>query len=218
MRETSAVRFGGREVGGRFLFELSGRALAADFVNTLDERPSGGLERLSDYGRLVDWSVQAGALAIPEAEELEATARLQPVQADEIVVEARKFRETVFRLFQAVVHRLEPAQQDVDDLQGWATEIDQGRRLVPIAGGLAWREEPRTGYLAAPLLSVAKSAIDVVTDEVKRRRLRLCASEACDWCFLDMSRAGTRRWCDMTVCGNRAKAKRHYRKRISSAR
>jgi predicted RNA-binding Zn ribbon-like protein len=30
------------------------------------------------------------------------------------------------------------------------------------------------------------------------------------WLFVDESKNGTRRWCDMTACGNRAKARRHY--------
>src|SRR5690606_23867005 len=40
-------------------------------------------------------------------------------------------------------------------------------------------------------------------------RLRQC--EACSWLFLDTSRGGRRRWCSMATCGNRAKARRHYR-------
>jgi predicted RNA-binding Zn ribbon-like protein len=30
---------------------------------------------------------------------------------------------------------------------------------------------------------------------------------------VDESRAGTRRWCSMGECGNRAKARRHYLRR-----
>ncbi|XUM00080.1 CGNR zinc finger domain-containing protein [Streptomyces venezuelae ATCC 10712] len=41
-------------------------------------------------------------------------------------------------------------------------------------------------------------------------RIRACAHEACILRFFDTSRNGTRRWCSMAVCGNRAKASRHY--------
>ncbi|WP_424213753.1 CGNR zinc finger domain-containing protein [Streptomyces sp. BI20] len=41
-------------------------------------------------------------------------------------------------------------------------------------------------------------------------RIRGCASESCVLHFLDTSRNGTRRWCSMAVCGNRAKASRHW--------
>ncbi|MBN8735546.1 MAG: CGNR zinc finger domain-containing protein [Xanthomonadales bacterium] len=41
-------------------------------------------------------------------------------------------------------------------------------------------------------------------------RLRVCAGDNCGWVFLDTSRGGRRRWCDMATCGNVAKARRHY--------
>ena len=43
------------------------------------------------------------------------------------------------------------------------------------------------------------------------RRLRICPN--CNWLFVDRSRNDSRLWCDMAVCGNRQKAKRHYRRR-----
>ncbi|MFK4105631.1 CGNR zinc finger domain-containing protein [Streptomyces sp. NPDC019531] len=41
-------------------------------------------------------------------------------------------------------------------------------------------------------------------------RIRLCDQPDCIRYFLDTSRNGTRRWCSMALCGNRAKAARHY--------
>lgn len=41
-------------------------------------------------------------------------------------------------------------------------------------------------------------------------RIRPCAHESCVLHFFDTSRNGTRRWCSMATCGNRAKASRHY--------
>ncbi len=49
-------------------------------------------------------------------------------------------------------------------------------------------------------------------------RLRICANDKCRWRFVDRSPAGRRRWCDMRVCGNRAKVARHRaRARAASA-
>ncbi|MFE7525047.1 CGNR zinc finger domain-containing protein [Kitasatospora sp. NPDC057542] len=42
------------------------------------------------------------------------------------------------------------------------------------------------------------------------RRVKQCAHEACILHFFDASQNGRRRWCRMAVCGNRAKAARHY--------
>jgi predicted RNA-binding Zn ribbon-like protein len=43
-------------------------------------------------------------------------------------------------------------------------------------------------------------------------RLRPCANEECRQFLIDRSRAGTARWCSMSGCGNRMKARRHYNK------
>ena len=40
-------------------------------------------------------------------------------------------------------------------------------------------------------------------------RIRICDNDRCRWVFFDASRTGRRRWCDMSTCGNRAKAARH---------
>ena len=40
-------------------------------------------------------------------------------------------------------------------------------------------------------------------------RARICANDTCRWVFFDDSRTHRRRWCDMSSCGNRAKAARH---------
>lgn len=41
-------------------------------------------------------------------------------------------------------------------------------------------------------------------------RIKSCAHPHCILWFYDTSKNGTRRWCSMAVCGNRAKAARHY--------
>ena len=41
-------------------------------------------------------------------------------------------------------------------------------------------------------------------------RLRMCEGPNCSWLFIDRSKAGRRRWCDMAVCGNAAKSRRFY--------
>ena len=56
---------------------------------------------------------------------------------------------------------------------------------------------------------VARSAVALLTSE-DLARLRVCAADECNWLFLDESRNSSRRWCDMKVCGNRAKARKFY--------
>jgi predicted RNA-binding Zn ribbon-like protein len=44
-------------------------------------------------------------------------------------------------------------------------------------------------------------------------RLKVCPGENCGWVFYDHSRNRSGRWCSMSVCGGRAKARTHYRRR-----
>jgi predicted RNA-binding Zn ribbon-like protein len=71
------------------------------------------------------------------------------------------------------------------------------RELDPILAAVAWSA---AGILASPDL----------------RLLRECASPECGWLFVDRSRRKNRRWCEMSECGNRAKARRYYRRHRTS--
>jgi predicted RNA-binding Zn ribbon-like protein len=62
--------------------------------------------------------------------------------------------------------------------------------------------------LDLPILApVTRAAIDLLTTDA-RQRVRVCADQSCAWLFIDTTRSGTRRWCDMKVCGNRNKVRR----------
>jgi len=55
--------------------------------------------------------------------------------------------------------------------------------------------------LAEPLVRAVGSA--------ESTKVRICANDTCRWVFYDSSRTHQRRWCEMSSCGNRAKAARH---------
>jgi predicted RNA-binding Zn ribbon-like protein len=50
------------------------------------------------------------------------------------------------------------------------------------------------------------------------RRLKVCPGDHCGWAFYDHSRNQTGRWCSMSVCGGRAKARTHYHRRSEEDR
>jgi len=78
----------------------------------------------------------------------------------------------------------------------------QGGRLELgfAAGGPATLHEP----IVTPVI---RAAIDLLTTDAIQR-VRACADQSCGWLFVDATRSGTRRWCDMKVCGNRNKVRR----------
>jgi predicted RNA-binding Zn ribbon-like protein len=62
-----------------------------------------------------------------------------------------------------------------------------------------------TGALGALVAMTAVAMIDG-----SWARLKLCPGEHCGWAFYDHSRNQSGRWCSMSVCGGRAKARAHY--------
>ncbi|MDT0392376.1 MULTISPECIES: CGNR zinc finger domain-containing protein [Streptomyces] len=65
---------------------------------------------------------------------------------------------------------------------------------------------------AALLASVARDAVDLLTDPVARAALRQCEGDNCRIVYLDTSRGRRRRWCSSEVCGNRERVARHRRR------
>jgi predicted RNA-binding Zn ribbon-like protein len=62
--------------------------------------------------------------------------------------------------------------------------------------------------------STARSVLNLMAGS-DRARLRICGN--CGWLFIDRSKNRSRIWCDMTVCGNRRKAARHYQRKRETA-
>ena len=78
------------------------------------------------------------------------------------------------------------------------------RRPRVDATGVHWVMQPDPDWIARIML---------VWGDVQQRnpgRLRPCGNPDCRLFLLDRTRAGTARWCSMSVCGNRMKARRHY--------
>jgi predicted RNA-binding Zn ribbon-like protein len=89
-------------------------------------------------------------------------------------------------------------------------------QVVRKNGGFSWELRASQGDLDQMLWPVARSALDLLVS-TELDTVRECAADDCAWLFLDESRNGSRRWCDMKVCGNRSKIRR-FRKRASSQR
>jgi predicted RNA-binding Zn ribbon-like protein len=189
------------------LYELNGGALCLDFANTVDSRPT---ERRRDlipgYGDLVRWGLQASVLTASQAEALEAVATSDARLAETVMTRARTLREAIFEIFSATAAAAPPPGTSLEVLNEFVPATFARLRLQPDGSAyrLGW-EESET--LERALWPVVRSAVDLLVSDLLGR-VRICAADSCSWLFLDESRNRSRRWCDMTVCGNRDKARR----------
>jgi len=85
------------------------------------------------------------------------------------------------------------------------------RHIVRGVGGFKTREIPTDLVPAACLVPIAEAAAALL-GEVDPARVRQCDDASCVLWFVDTTRNGSRRWCSMERCGNRAKSAAHYRR------
>ena len=175
--------------------EGAGR-LCLDFTRTLRHRGTDhAVEELPDGPALSAWVAQCGPVAPPPGSVVPAV----------LVHDARQLREAVAALVsaarRAAVGPGEPRER----------VNDAAARSIPTPvlderGALHWyANDP----VIATLALVARDTLDLVTSPAAVQRLRECADPSCNAVFLDASRPGSRRWCSMDSCGNRAKKQRH---------
>ncbi len=125
------------------------------------------------------------------------------------LVDTLALRAAISRMAAATADGLGLAPDDVDTLNLFAATPD-----VPpvLAGG---RRQAGAGSIRVgqALSSLARDAIALLSDDPER--IRRCAADDCRMVFADDSRTGTRRWCSMQRCGNRAKV-RAFRERAEA--
>ena len=192
-------------------FELSGGALCLDFANTLGDRPRSENEHLKTYGDFLRFSRQTESTPKGNLEELERLYGDCPTCADAAFQRILDVREAIYQIFSAEVVEKSP---DDDDIKTLNTALNKAMRQTELRccdGEFGWHWGGPMQALDRPLWPIVRSAADLLTSE-EVPHLRVCDSDTCSWLFVDRSRTRRRRWCDMSTCGNRAKARRHYQK------
>ena len=191
-------------------FDFGSGRLCLDFINTLGDRPvvQPHEEDLHSYADLVAWSEAAGMLSGEEAAEFARAASQHLSDADAAFARAIALREAMYRVFSAVAADAVPPPDDLAALNAAIADAMGHARLVPAEGHFHWEWEYAASAPGSMLRPVVWSAAELLTAE-ELHRVHECAGHDCSWLFLDMSKNGSRRWCSMETCGNRAKARRH---------
>jgi predicted RNA-binding Zn ribbon-like protein len=193
------------------LHQPLGGAPFLDFVNTVDRTVGQPwVDALESYADLCLWSEQAGTLARARVRRL---ARASGARAAAVLERARALREAGFRAFLALAEGDAPRTSDLALLNAEVAAALAHLRVERSGAGFDWVWAADDGALDAPLWPIARSAAELLVSP-DRVLVKRCASETCLWLFLDHTKNHQRRWCDMKVCGNRAKVRAH-RKRLA---
>jgi predicted RNA-binding Zn ribbon-like protein len=180
-----------------------------DFVNTLDNRfvSTGPDERLVAYKDLLEFLRASHLLSAQQSKRLRAFENTAAGAAS--LRRVKVLREKLAALFYRAPGEA-PAAACLGALQG---EFSQAARHLALqwkdagrGGGHAYWDWPSNPTSDWPLWILAREAeLLLVSHDAT---VRSCAQATCQWLFLDSTKNRSRRWCDMKLCGNRAKARR----------
>ncbi len=190
--------------------ELVGGRLCLDFVNTVSTHDEAmRREYLTVYHDLVAWGRHAQALTDHEADVLLHNAGHHPILAAAALERAVTLRETIYRIFSAIVENRDPEETDVAAMNAAVGEAFSRLGIAPSASRFEWTWVRDEDELDRILWPIVRSATDLLTS-TDLGRVRQCARQGCDWLFLDLSKNQSRRWCSMDMCGSRVKSRQYY--------
>jgi predicted RNA-binding Zn ribbon-like protein len=189
-------------------FSRSGGTLGLDFANTRRHRLKPILlELLTDYGELLRFVTETDSLDADVIARLRAHADQHPAEAAEALQRAIAVREALYQIFIALDQDAAPASDDLAIFNQALAQAYTHRQLVVEEDGFTWRWSiPPVVLDLAYWPAVLDAAALLLSDRVSG--IHQCEAETCAFVFLDTSRGRRRRWCDMQVCGNRAKVGR----------
>ena len=203
-----------------------------DFLNSIAVPVDTKVEWLSSGEDLLAWMKQAELVPADALNAFRKSAL--PGELDAIAAQARALRDW-FKPFvykhmgksvePNAARQLGPLNQLLtrDDEFGQIAVRDRLYRLdhghagqKSSVSGLVWRRQRRWQSPESLLLPLARSLADLVCNE-DFTCVKACEGPECTLLFVDRTRGRARRWCSMSICGNRAKQAAH-RKRTQQAR
>jgi predicted RNA-binding Zn ribbon-like protein len=186
-------------------------SVALNFLNSVATPADTTVDWISDGDGLLAWFEQA-QLAPVEALDL-IRKRAEPEELDRVAAQARNLREW-FRTF--VRNSGKPpkaaALADVEPLNRILATDEGFEQLVAHKRGkttaLRLQRARRWRSPESILLPIGEAMAKLLAEE-NLSDVKTCEGATCTLMFVDRTRARSRRWCSMGICGNRAKQIAH---------
>ena len=190
-------------------FVFVGDRLWLDFVNTDDIELGVRRDALRDFGTMLEWLTAVGVLDPDRRQAITRRAEQQPAGATAALIDARRVRSALRALAEHGAVAADARTDAVAEINRVLGRSAGTRRLELSPDGAYTRNFVAGGDAFAALMMpiVDDGADSLIAGELNR--VRCCSDPRCRRVFLDGTKNGRRRWCDMATCGNRAKAARH---------
>jgi predicted RNA-binding Zn ribbon-like protein len=186
--------------------------LTLDLVNTVTARNAEPVDRLTGYPRLLQWASLTGGFDPGALRALDRRSAGAPDTAAAALHATRELREAVHDVTTAIIRHDAPPADGLRRIERTWKDAVSDAELTLVAGSARLQLTVDRSGLAYLHHELALRSVELL-QTLPPARTRICPGPRCGWLFIDHSRGGQRRWCDMATCGNAAKSTRHYQRR-----
>jgi predicted RNA-binding Zn ribbon-like protein len=194
-------------------------APALDFLNSIASPTGTPVEWLGNGKDLLDW-LDASGLVPPEV--LSSMRRTcVPGELDAVAAQARALREWfrgfVYqhkgkRLRAEALKDLAPLNRILEREQQYGQIIRRERgQDAQTRSALAWHPMRRWQTPDTLLMPIAQAMAELISND-DFTHVKACEGPTCTLLFFDRTHSRAKRWCSMSICGNRAKQAAHRKR------
>jgi predicted RNA-binding Zn ribbon-like protein len=177
---------------------LLGGNLALNFANTESGRNGPQhLNHIQTAADIVTWARHAEVIDETVAIR-ESDSRLFP--------EGQTLRQAIYEINSALAAGKTPLPEFTQILAKAHGKTLRSATLIARNGKYLWAWQPTEDPADAILGPIAQAALALLMQQ-DHKRIKQCRGNHCGWLFYDSTKNNSRRWCDMSVCGNRSKIK-----------
>jgi predicted RNA-binding Zn ribbon-like protein len=196
--------------------DLVGGHVVLDLVNTVTGRDGAAIDWLDCYPRALEWAALTGQFDHGALAVLERLHAADPDDGMRALGRLRELREAVHDVLAATIRDEAPPERALARFEALWKEAVTRAHVTVSDRHMRLEHDVEASRLDHLAYELAVRAFELL-QTFPLPRTRICAGTRCGWLFIDRSKGGRRRWCDMATCGNAAKSRRHYeRKRARS--
>jgi len=172
-------------------------------------------EELHAISDLLQWAKEAGLLSPAENDRLAMFYNRNPDEATGAIAKGTAIRDLLLSIFAGIANGRSVSARHLSELNSALAQAPGLLRVHKKPDCIKQEWSSAADGLRQVLFPILFSAAELLTSD-RLGRIRECASNDCIWLFVDESRNRSRRWCDMSSCGNRMKARLHYQRAKAS--
>jgi predicted RNA-binding Zn ribbon-like protein len=195
-------------------FIFIGNLLCLDLLNTEPVREGERVDLLGDFGNLVRWLHQAGALSTAVARAAERRWKGSG-EGNAAYRQALTLRAALRIGIERMAAGRTPGEGMVTAVNRVLASRPAFPQVMRTANGFATRVHSAFDSALHLLIPVAESAAWLL-EHGHRELIHHCEGPDCVLLFYDTTKNKSRRWCSMEGCGSRAKAAAYYRRTHAS--